>query len=303
MKSQKNIAKPLENNDFPRLFPDEFRENYANDKLFKEHMEILHEKSNGKTPISLFPRENSKKNRKKMKNAIKKYKIMSLLRASSPQKSDTSILAKMKSFINIHQPKGSGSHEILSRIIGELTNLLQLLREMFVNPAVAMSFLQTVKGFPNFRSFFIKRNSMEFDLQYTIREFRSKDSKFWTEELLKKFGLFLDELKAFLKRKSLEFAEIQAKNLENGLDGLKKKTIGFLKNLKESNAKKYWREKNFLFNNLEFLHNTQIENYYKLDCVAGLEKSEKAVGKFENIKDSTRIVAKSFDFICKKTGF
>lgn len=303
LKSQKKRDQPSEKIDLPKLSPEEFLDNPSKEKLFKEHLQVLREKSESKAPITLFQKENLKKNSRKMKKAVKKYKIMSLMRSNSPKKTEASILEKMKSFIDSHHQKTNDFHKTSEKIISELTNLLQLLREMFVNPAVALSFLQTVKGFSNFSAFFLKKHSQEFDFQYTIREFREKDSKFWTEEVLKKGGLFADELKLFLKKKSLEFAEIQAKNLEKGLDGLKTKTFGFLESLKENNAKKYWREKNFLFNNLEFLRQTQIENYYKLDCVTGLEKSEKIVGKFENLKESTRIIAKSFDFICKKTGF
>jgi len=261
---------------------------------FNEYLDMLKKRGADKNLGEHF-RTSRKKHTTTIANMMTKMKMVRMLRGNS--KGGT-YLEKMRKFATLQRQVANKSPQ---EIIQELINLLELLRETFGSSNVALSSLRVLKGFKELENVFIEPDSKEFKLFYTIKQLKS--GEMLKEENMQKVLMIRSELKAFMKKKQLELAELKAGLMEDDYDNLKKKTFGYLEDLKYRNKRKYNEEKEFLVGTLEFINNNQMVNKFKLNSLRELENTEKIVGKFDKINAISRMIAKSMDLICQKTGF
>ena len=229
---------------------------------------------------------------------MSKVKIVQIFRSLSKGQTLVDQMIKLKKYDSLQR-------KILKKtpdeLIDQLVSLLELLKEMYGSSNICLSILRNMKGFKSLSIYFIEPESKDFRINYTVKKFKEK--KNFEEEYIRNISLIKNELKTFLKKKQMEMAEMKATFLQDNFQDLKKKTYDYLEKMKCNNVKKYRQEKEFLMESLDFINYNQISNRFNLKSLKELESSEKTVGKFDKIKDISRMIAKSMDIICKKTGF
>lgn len=269
--------------------------NNENTKVFENHLEKLREYNKETKFFGNLP----KKPKQKLKKIVNKYKILQILDSfKNKSKSNIIVSSPLEKQISLNKEYWKKN---ASQIIDKLKNLLTLFLQMYRKPGIAFSFLKGMKGFKNLERYLVAPGSKEFHLPYTLAKLQTLELA--DQETVKNAFIFEDELHQFLKRKNIEFAEYKADSLVREYSDLKKKTYNYLDELKVKNTKKFAQEKEFLIDTLQYLRKRQSEKQFNLTSLRSLDKSEKLVGRFDQIKDPTRIVAKSLDLICKNSGF